>query len=152
VFLQRPRRQLQQHQACRQRRVLHLVISCFSFNSFSLLYCTVANWPVTCAPRYDEPHMLKDIERRLGQTIAHLPPDMKLTGGLEKLVFGAHKDASSAPANSEHFRRLRPVMEELVHLETSAQVNPSIRDVVCRLLLTQLQHCFWNLKMQLGAR
>jgi hypothetical protein len=96
--------------------------------------------------------MLKDIERRLGQTIAHLPPDMKLTGGLEKLVFGAHKDASSAPANSEHFRRLRPVMEELVHLETSAQVNPSIRDVVCRLLLTQLQHCFWNLKMQLGAR
>ena len=73
--------------------------------------------------RYDEPQMLKDIERRLGQTIAHLPSDMKLTGGLETLVFGAHKDASSAPANSDHFRRLRPVMEELVHLETSAQVT-----------------------------
>jgi hypothetical protein len=75
--------------------------------------------------RYDEPQMLKDIERRLGQTIVHLAPDMKLTGGLEKLVFGAHKDSSSAPANSEHFRRLRPVMEELVHLETSAQVTSS---------------------------
>ena len=39
------------------------------------------------------------------------------------LVFGAHRDAASAPTNSEHFRRLKPVMEELVHLETSAQVT-----------------------------
>ena len=94
--------------------------------------------------------MLKDIERRLGQTIAHLPPDMKLAGGLENLVFGAHKDASSAPANSEHFRRLRPVMEELVHLETSAQVTRCC--ILLCVWLMQLQLCFWNMKMQLGAR
>jgi hypothetical protein len=96
--------------------------------------------------------MLKDIERRIGQTIAHLPPDMKLTGGLETLVFGAHKDASSAPANSEHFRRLKPVMEELVHLETCAQVTLCSVASATRAQLTWPQHCFWNLKMQLGAR
>jgi hypothetical protein len=96
--------------------------------------------------------MLKDIERRLGQTIAHLPPDMKLTGGLETLIFGAHKNAASAPANFEHFRRLKPVMEELVHLETCAQVTPCSAAAVTRAQLMCLQHCFWNLKMQLGAR
>ena len=96
--------------------------------------------------------MLKDIERRLGQAIAHLPADMKLTGGLQHMVFGAHKHAASAPANSEHFRRLRPVMEELVHLETSAQV--ACNTVVCGdvMPLTRLQHCFWNLKTRLGTQ
>jgi hypothetical protein len=94
--------------------------------------------------------LLKDVERRLGQSIAQLPPDMKLAGGLESLVFGAHKDASSAPANSEHFRRLRPVMEELLHLETAAQVI--LFGCFAVLKLTRLQHCFWNLKMQLDTR
>ena len=128
-----------------------LKLSCFSDYARTLNHNARA-LSSECPARYDEPQMLKDIERRLGQTIAHLPPDMKLTGGLETLVFGAHRDAASAPANSEHFRRLKPVMEELVHLETCAQVIACSAAALRRAQLTRLQHCFWNLKMQLGAR
>ena len=86
---------------------------------------------------YDEPALLKEVEKRLGHPIQRLASDLSLQGkspGAAKVVYGQAKGGGHSKVTEEHMAQLRPNVAALAELETVAQTS------------------FWKLKRKLSVR
>eukprot|EP00899_Mesostigma_viride_P015632 jgi/Mesvir1/2406/Mv22148-RA.1 len=81
-----------------------------------------------CTIWYDEPQLLKDVEKRLGgEPIAEIGPDLELpnfggaTDGAPAVVYGQQKGGGYSKATAEHLEELKPAIQSLGELEVAAQ-------------------------------
>jgi len=75
-----------------------------------------------CCIWYDEPGLLRSIEKRLGASIEGLEQFLEQGKGLEQLaVYGQAKDGGLNERSGEHLRELAPAIDELADLEARVQ-------------------------------
>jgi ATP-dependent RNA helicase DDX1 len=73
---------------------------------------------------YDEPGMLKEVEKRLGHPIQRMASDLKLTSTPgARVVYGQAKGGGHSKLTEEHMQQLRPNVAKLAELETKAQTS-----------------------------
>ncbi|KAJ1483079.1 DEAD-domain-containing protein [Baffinella frigidus] len=71
---------------------------------------------------YDEPGLLKQVETLLGKSVERMPPSLTLRPDLLNLKFGEEQQGASL-VTGEHVDALRPVVQRLAAIETSAQAS-----------------------------
>jgi len=76
---------------------------------------------------YDEPALLKEVEKRLGHPIQRLGLDLKLPGSnpskAGSVVYGKEKGGGHSKVTAEHMEQLKPNVAALARLEVVAQTS-----------------------------
>ena len=71
---------------------------------------------------FDEPQIVKQVERRLKQKILHLNDDMSLPKAIKRTKYGSSQDGGEQDKEMmERVKRLKPTVEVLANLEVEAQ-------------------------------